>query len=98
MVLDGTITPIRILLFHSQELSSRTNGSWICATFGPLKFSASTSAVMEGVELCVTGPGWIYVLVDDVPGKGLKTMVGDDKGPDIDKEALEHVLKHTETV
>ena len=35
------------------------------------------------------GPGWIYFLVDGVPSKGVKVMVGDGHSPPIDKPALE---------
>lgn len=35
------------------------------------------------------GPGFLYILVDGVPSKGLKVMIGDGKGPAVDEEALE---------
>jgi Domain of unknown function (DUF1929) len=54
-------------------------------------------ASLEGNALKVTGPpngnvyppgpGWLYVLVDGVPSKGIKVMVGDGHGPPVDKEA-----------
>jgi hypothetical protein len=33
------------------------------------------------------GPGWLYVVVDGVPSKGIKVMVGDGRGPPVDEEA-----------
>ncbi|KIY43519.1 hypothetical protein FISHEDRAFT_67974 [Fistulina hepatica ATCC 64428] len=41
------------------------------------------------------GPGWLYVVADGVPSKGMMTMVGDGKGPPTDKKAYENVQKHT---
>jgi len=35
------------------------------------------------------GPGWIYFVVNGVPSKGTKVMVGDGKGPDVDNAALQ---------
>ncbi|KAK0441835.1 copper radical oxidase [Armillaria borealis] len=49
-------------------------------------------------EVYPPGPGWMHVLVNGVPSKGLKTMVGDGKDPHVDKEALDYVLKHTKVV
>ncbi|KAK0239847.1 copper radical oxidase [Armillaria nabsnona] len=64
--------------------------------------------VIEGKCLVVTGPptpeiyppgpGWMHVLDNGVPSKGLKIMVGDGKDPHVDKEALNYVLKHTKVV
>jgi hypothetical protein len=34
------------------------------------------------------GPGWLYVVVDGVASVGKKVMVGDGKGPVVDKAAL----------
>lgn len=34
------------------------------------------------------GPAWIYVVVDGVPSVGMKVMIGDGKGPDVDEAAL----------
>lgn len=33
------------------------------------------------------GPGWLYLVVDGVPSKGIKIMVGDGKGPEVDEDA-----------
>ncbi|EIN07542.1 hypothetical protein PUNSTDRAFT_154813 [Punctularia strigosozonata HHB-11173 SS5] len=41
------------------------------------------------------GPGWLYVVVDGVPSKGVKVMVGDGTDPPFDAEALENLLKST---
>ncbi|KAK0503562.1 copper radical oxidase [Armillaria luteobubalina] len=49
-------------------------------------------------EVYSPGPGWMHVVENDVPSKGLKVMVGDGKDPDVDKEALDYVLKHTKAV
>ncbi|KAJ7087770.1 copper radical oxidase [Mycena epipterygia] len=58
-----------------------------------------------GTELTITGPpngkvyppgpGWLFVVVAGVPSKAHPLMVGDGKGPDVDKAALENVLKNT---
>ena len=34
------------------------------------------------------GPGWLYVLVDGVPSRGCKIMVGDGFSPEVDQAAL----------
>lgn len=34
------------------------------------------------------GPGWLYVVVDGVPSEGMRLMVGDGKGPEVDEGAL----------
>jgi hypothetical protein len=34
------------------------------------------------------GPGWLFIVVDGVPSKGIKIMVGDGGGPPVDEEAL----------
>lgn len=57
------------------------------------------TASVQGDTLTVTGPpngkvyppgpGWLYLLEDGVPSKGVKVMVGDGHGPPADKEALE---------
>ncbi|KAH7889565.1 copper radical oxidase [Phlebopus sp. FC_14] len=41
------------------------------------------------------GPGWIFVVVDDVPSKGKQVMVGDGRGPPVDHAALENMLTQT---
>lgn len=35
------------------------------------------------------GPGWLLVVVDDVPSKAVKVMVGDGRGPEVDHAAIE---------
>ncbi|KAK0483955.1 copper radical oxidase [Armillaria novae-zelandiae] len=65
-------------------------------------------ATIDGKYLIVTGPptpevyppgpGWLHVVENDIPSKGLKIMVGDGKDPDVDREALEYVLGHTKAV
>ncbi|KAK0196831.1 copper radical oxidase [Armillaria mellea] len=39
-------------------------------------------------EVYPPGPGWMHVVENGVPSKGLKIMVGDGKDPDVDKDAL----------
>ena len=34
------------------------------------------------------GPGWVFVVVGDVPSVALPVMVGDEKGPPVDEAAL----------
>ena len=34
------------------------------------------------------GPAWLVVVVDDVPSEGIKVMIGDGRGPPVDKEAI----------
>ncbi|KAF5373689.1 hypothetical protein D9758_000766 [Tetrapyrgos nigripes] len=58
-------------------------------------------------ELCVIGPpnggvyppgpGWLYVVVDGIPSQGVKVMVGDGKGPHVDHDAIENILRQTRT-
>ena len=35
------------------------------------------------------GPGWLYVVVNGIPSKGVKVMIGDGKSPDVNQAALE---------
>ncbi|PIL24258.1 hypothetical protein GSI_14011 [Ganoderma sinense ZZ0214-1] len=46
-------------------------------------------------EVYPPGPGFIYVVVDDVPSEGVRLLVGDGKGPAVDHAALESVLQNT---
>lgn len=39
------------------------------------------------------GPGWLYVVVDGVPSKGIKVMVGEGKDPEVDQAALKKYVK-----
>ncbi|KAJ7219548.1 copper radical oxidase [Mycena pura] len=41
------------------------------------------------------GPGWVFVVVGDVPSVALPVMVGDEKGPPVDEAALKNVLENT---
>jgi len=34
------------------------------------------------------GPAWLYFIVNGVPSKGVRTMVGDGSGPPVDEGAL----------
>jgi len=34
------------------------------------------------------GPGWLHVVVNGVPSKGVKILVGDGSGPPVDEGAL----------
>ena len=34
------------------------------------------------------GPGFVYVVVDGVPSKGVRLLVGDGQSPPVDREAL----------
>ncbi|CCM00010.1 uncharacterized protein FIBRA_02035 [Fibroporia radiculosa] len=42
------------------------------------------------------GPGWLYIVVNDIPSIGFKVMVGDGKGPTVDDGALQNMLTKTE--
>jgi hypothetical protein len=35
------------------------------------------------------GPGWLFVVVGDVPSTGVKIMVGSGEGPPVDHGAIE---------
>ncbi|KAG5641654.1 hypothetical protein DXG03_004533 [Asterophora parasitica] len=41
------------------------------------------------------GPGWLYFLVDGVPSKGVKVMIGNGNSPPVDRTALENLLKNS---
>ncbi|KAG2158481.1 putative copper radical oxidase [Suillus bovinus] len=41
------------------------------------------------------GPGWIYVVVDNVPSVGFQVMVGNGDGPPVDHTAWDNLLKMT---
>jgi hypothetical protein len=34
------------------------------------------------------GPGWLMVVVDDVPSKAIKVMIGDGNSPEVNKAAI----------
>jgi hypothetical protein len=34
------------------------------------------------------GPGWLMVVVDDVPSEAVKVMIGDGNGPEVNEGAL----------
>ena len=34
------------------------------------------------------GPGWIHVVTNGIPSKGIKVMVGSGDGPAVDEEAI----------
>ena len=34
------------------------------------------------------GPGWLFVVVDDVPSKAIKVMIGDGTGPEVSETAI----------
>lgn len=40
-------------------------------------------------EVYPPGPGFIYVVVDNVPSEGVRLLIGDGKSPVVDKAALE---------
>ena len=35
------------------------------------------------------GPGWLFVVIGDVPSTGVKIMVGNGEGPPVDRGAIE---------
>jgi hypothetical protein len=41
------------------------------------------------------GPGWIYVLADDIPSAGVKVMVGPGVSPPVSQSAINNMLKKT---
>ncbi|KAG1855474.1 putative copper radical oxidase [Suillus tomentosus] len=65
----------------------------------------SSSLVSDGHSLQITGPprpavyppgpGWIYVIVDNVPSVGFQVMVGNGDGPPVDHTAWDNLLKMT---
>ncbi|GAA6041298.1 hypothetical protein JCM8097_001325 [Rhodosporidiobolus ruineniae] len=41
------------------------------------------------------GPGWLYILADGVPSKGLKVMVGPGNSPPVSQSAIKNMLAKT---
>ncbi|KAI0691022.1 copper radical oxidase [Cytidiella melzeri] len=41
------------------------------------------------------GPGWIMVVVDDVPSEAVKVMIGDGQGPEVNEGAIANLLSQT---
>ncbi|GAA5973363.1 hypothetical protein JCM11641_003093 [Rhodosporidiobolus odoratus] len=41
------------------------------------------------------GPGWLYILADGIPSKGLKTMVGPGNSPPVSTSAIKNMLAKT---
>ena len=50
---------------------------------GTLKVTGPPSA-----DVYPPGPGWLFVVVDGVPSEGVRVMVGDGKGPEVDEGAM----------
>lgn len=48
----------------------------------------TVSAPIDG-RVYPPGPGFVFVVVDGVPSKGQKVMVGDGKGPKVDEAAIQ---------
>ncbi|KAJ4487688.1 copper radical oxidase [Lentinula aciculospora] len=42
------------------------------------------------------GPGFLFIVEDGVPSKGVKIMVGDGKSPEVNQKAIDNVLKSTQ--
>ncbi len=47
----------------------------------------SISGPSDG-KLYPPGPGWLYVVTNDIPSAGVRVMVGDGKSPETDRTAL----------
>ncbi|KAF9532178.1 copper radical oxidase [Crepidotus variabilis] len=65
-----------------------------------LRYSSSQpgSLRVEGppnAKIYPPGPGWLFIVCDDVPSEGLKVMIGDGQGPSIDLDAIENLRKTT---
>lgn len=58
------------------------------ATHNPDQGTMTFSGPPSG-DIYPPGPGWIYLVVDGVPSKGMKVMVGNGEGPPVDSGALE---------
>ncbi|KZT26562.1 copper radical oxidase [Neolentinus lepideus HHB14362 ss-1] len=41
------------------------------------------------------GPGWLYLVIDGVPSKGMHVLIGDGKGPKVDEVAWQNMLGMT---
>ncbi|GJE90704.1 copper radical oxidase [Phanerochaete sordida] len=41
------------------------------------------------------GPGWLFVVADGIPSKGVKVMIGDGQGPEVNEAAIANVLANT---
>ncbi|THG98640.1 hypothetical protein EW026_g3583 [Hermanssonia centrifuga] len=54
----------------------------------------SISGPSDG-KLYPPGPGWLYVVTNDIPSAGVRVMVGDGKSPETDRTALANLLSQT---
>lgn len=66
------------------ELESTWNGSNKLKVYGP-----------KSTGIFPPGPGWIYVLADDIPSTGVKVMVGAGLSPPVSHSAITNMLKNT---
>nr|ABD61577.1 copper radical oxidase [Phanerodontia chrysosporium] len=41
------------------------------------------------------GPGWLFVVANGIPSKGVKIMVGDGRSPEVNEAAIANVLANT---
>lgn len=70
---------------HSVHANSRL--VWLRTTI-----ATDGSLTIEGPpdgKVYPPGPGWLHVLEDGVPSRGVKVMVGSGEGPPVDQEALD---------
>ncbi|GAA5924677.1 uncharacterized protein JCM15063_005705 [Sporobolomyces koalae] len=66
------------------ELVSTWNGSNKLKITGP-----ATTGIFP------PGPGWLYLLADDIPSAGQKVMVGQGLSPPVSQAAINNMLKYT---
>ncbi len=71
---------------HAVHASSRL--VYLVSSLSPDRTALTITGPPSG-EIYPPGPGFIYVLANNVPSEGVRLLVGDGKGPAVDHAALE---------
>ncbi|KAJ7172197.1 copper radical oxidase [Mycena filopes] len=77
---------------HAVHANSRL--VYLEASLSPAGTQLTITAPPNGM-VYPPGPGWLIVVVDEVPCKAQRIMIGDGKGPEVDEKALQNVLENT---
>ena len=88
-ITDASLVVLMDLGFvtHAVHANSRMMYLHVVVTTAA-KGSVLTVQGPPNVSIYPPGPGWIYVVANGVPSKGIKVMVGSGDGPAVDEEAI----------
>jgi hypothetical protein len=72
--------------YVTHAVHSNSRSVYLKTTFSTDAKTLSITGPPDG-NVYPPGPGWIYVVVDGVPSVGVKVMVGNGAGPEVDEAA-----------